>query len=77
MKEYLYLKLVDFRKSIGSLATLVELDIKDGVVGTVVFIFLNNPHNRVDAVYWERNGFCLLLKFLGPERFEIFPDATD
>ena len=46
-KVYLYPKPVDFQKSIDSLATLVELDIKIAVFDPVLFVFLNKPRNAV------------------------------
>jgi len=76
-KVYLYLKLVDFRKSINGLAALVELDIKVAVFDPVLFVFLNKPHNRMEILYWERNGFCLWLKRLESERFKTSPDVID
>jgi hypothetical protein len=45
-KVYLYPKPVDFRKSIGGLAALVELDIKVAVFDMVLFVFLNKPPSR-------------------------------
>ena len=76
-KVYLYPKPVDFRKSIDSLAALVELDIKVAVFDPVLFVFLNKPRNRVKILYWERNGFCLWLKRLESERFKTSPDCSD
>ncbi|QZP29690.1 IS66 family insertion sequence element accessory protein TnpB [Pseudomonas mosselii] len=76
-KVYLYPKPVDFRKSIDSLAALVELDIKVAVFDPVLFVFLNKPRNRVKILYWERNGFYLWLKRLDSERLKTSPDPTD
>ena len=72
-KVFLYPKPVDFRKSIDGLAALVELDIKVAVFDPVLFVFLNKTRNRVKILYWERNGFCLWLKRLDSERFNIRP----
>ncbi|MFH7395891.1 IS66 family insertion sequence element accessory protein TnpB [Pseudomonas syringae group genomosp. 7] len=56
---------------------MVELDIKVAVFDPVLFVFLNEPRNRVKILYWERNGFCLWLKRLESERFKTLPDVTD
>jgi len=50
---------VGFRKSIGGLTALVELDVKVRVFDPVLFVFLNKARNRINVLYWERNGFCL------------------
>lgn len=76
-KIYLYPKPVDFRKSIDGLAAVVELDTKVAVFDPVLIVFLNKPCNRVKILYCERNGFCLWLKRLEPERFKTSPDVTD
>ncbi|MCV4283506.1 IS66 family insertion sequence element accessory protein TnpB [Pseudomonas capsici] len=50
-KVYLYLKPVDFRKSIDGLAALVELDIKVSVFDPVLFVLLNKSRNGVKILY--------------------------
>ena len=74
-KVYLYPKPVDFRKSIDGLTALVELDIKVAVFDPVLFVFLNKARNRIKVLYWERNGFWLLMKRLEQDRF-IWPDEA-
>jgi transposase len=69
-KVYLHPKPVDFRKSIGGLAALVELYIKVAVFDRCFFVFPNRHRNRVQIRYWESNGFCLWLKRLESERFK-------
>ncbi|MOA45824.1 IS66 Orf2 like protein [compost metagenome] len=43
----------------------------------VLFVFLDKLRNRVNILYWERNGFCVWLKRLESERFKTSPDVTD
>ncbi|MBV4483803.1 IS66 family insertion sequence element accessory protein TnpB [Pseudomonas sp. SWRI124] len=50
-KVYLYLKPVDFRKSIDGLTAMVELDIKVAVFDPVLFVFLNRHRTRVKILY--------------------------
>ncbi len=50
-KIYLYPKPVSFRQSIDGLAALIELDIKLAVFDPVLFVFLNEPRNRVKTLY--------------------------
>jgi hypothetical protein len=59
--------------SIEGLCAFVELYIKVAVFDPVVFVFLNRHLNRerVKVLYWERNGFCLWLKRLESERFNL------
>lgn len=76
-RKSVYAKLVDLRKSIDGLATLVQLDITFAVFDPVLFVFLNKQRNRVKILYEERYGFCLWLKRLESECFKTWPDATD
>ena len=52
---YLYRSVVDFRKSIGGLSALVEQEL--------------GRRDKLKALYWHRNGFCLWYKRLEAERF--------
>lgn len=76
-KVYLCPKLVDFRKSIDGLSTLVELDINAAVFDPVLLVFFKRPRNKVKILNWERNGFWLWLKRLEAERFKAPPDSGD
>lgn len=50
-KVYLYPKPVNFRKSINSLAVLVELDIKVEAFNLVPFVLLNRSRGQVIILY--------------------------
>lgn len=60
---------VDFRKSIDGLAALVEQVFEANPFGTTLHVFTNARRNKIKALYWHRNGFCLWYKRLERERF--------
>ncbi|WP_256721037.1 IS66 family insertion sequence element accessory protein TnpB [Pseudomonas putida] len=67
-KVYLYLKPVHFRKPIGGLASLAELNVKLAVFDPVPFVFLNNLRNRVKVLCWSKTA-SVSGKHLGLGRF--------
>ena len=66
---YLYRQAVDFRKSIGGPSALVEQELGMKLFGDALYLFINRRHDKLKALYWHRNGFCLWYKRLEPERF--------
>ena len=66
---YLYRATVDMRKSIEGLATLVECELGQSPFGDALYVFTNRQRNKIKALYWHRNGFCLWYKRLEKERF--------
>ncbi len=66
---YLCREPIDFRKSIGGLSVLVELELKLDPFGQVLYVFINRQRNKIKVLYWHRNGFCLWLKRLESEKF--------
>lgn len=66
---YLCREPIDFRKSIGGLSVLVELELKLDPFGQALYVFINRQHNKIKVLYWHRNGFCLWLKRLESEKF--------
>lgn len=75
---YLYRGAVDFRKSIGGLSALVEQSLGMNLFGDALYVFINRRRDKIKALYWHRNGFCLWYKRLEAERF-AWPseDATE
>ncbi|MEQ1559539.1 MAG: IS66 family insertion sequence element accessory protein TnpB [Methyloglobulus sp.] len=73
---YICAKPVDFRKGMGSLAVLVEAQLKFDPFAEAVFVFSNRRLNAIKVLYWERNGFCLWQKRLEKDRF-IWPKANN
>ena len=60
---------VDFRKSIGGLSAMVEQSFGMNPFGTALHVFINRRRDKIKALYWHRNGFCLWYKRLERERF--------
>ena len=66
---YLYRPAIDFRKSIGGLSALVEQELGLNPFGDALYLFINRRRDKLKALYWHRNGFCLWNKRLEAERF--------
>ena len=69
---YLHRDIVDFRKSINGLATIVGEDMKLDLFGPYLFLFCNRRRDRLKVLYWDATGFALWYKRLGKDRF-IWP----
>lgn len=75
---YLYRPAIDFRKSIGGLSALVEQELGMNPFGDALYVFINRRRDKIKALYWHRNGFCLWYKRLEAERFAWPPaDALE
>lgn len=66
---YLCREPVDFRKSIGGLSALVEQELGLNPFGTALYVFINRQRDKLKALYWHRNGFCLWYKCVQREKF--------
>jgi len=66
---YLCREPVDFRKSINGLSALVQSQFSANPFGTSLHVFVSRRRDRIKALYWHRNGFCLWYKRLECERF--------
>jgi transposase len=66
---YLYRPAIDFRKSIGGLSAVVERELGLNPFGDGLYVFINRRRDKLKALYWHRNGFCLWYKRLEAERF--------
>jgi transposase len=61
--------MTDMRKSIGSLASLVENEIGVSPFTEDYFLFGNRKKNIIKILYWHMNGFALWTKRLEEDRF--------
>ncbi len=67
----------DMRKSIGTLASLVENEIGVSPFSEDYFLFSNRQKNIVKILYWHLNGFALWTKRLEKDRFPWPNTETD
>lgn len=61
--------ITDMRKSIGSLASLIEKQIEVSPFTEDYFLFSNRKKDIVKILYWHLNGFALWTKKLEKDRF--------
>lgn len=60
---------IDFRKSIDGLSVLVEQELRLNLFDSALYVFVNRHRNKIKALYWHRNGFCLWQKRLEADKF--------
>jgi transposase len=65
----------DMRKSYDSLSLLVQEALEMDPLSGYIFVFFNKRSDRMKALYWDRNGFCLWQKRLEKGHFRI-PSIT-
>jgi transposase len=74
---YLCREPIDFRKGIDGLSVFVELELALSPFANALYVFTNRAHNKVKALYWHRNGFCLWQKRLERDKFAWPKDADE
>lgn len=60
----------DLRKSFDGLAALVESEFSMQPNSGDLFVFLNKRKNQVRMLFWDRDGFCILMKRLEVGTFQ-------
>ncbi len=73
---YLALGITDMRKSINTLALLVEEQMQHNPLSGSLYAFCNRKRDIVKVLYWDRNGFCLWEKRLEKGRFS-WPESSE
>jgi transposase len=63
--------LVDMRKGIDGLRTLVDGALKKDPYEGHLFVFVGKSKDKVKILFWDRNGFVLYLKRLERGRFQL------
>jgi transposase len=64
VKLYLATEPTDSRKSFRGLSTLVEGTFGMSAMTGDLFVFLNRRGTQVRILFWDRDGFCILMKKL-------------
>lgn len=78
-KLWVYHGSVDLRKSYHSLSVLVEQELSRQAKSGDGFIFVNRRKTLAKVVWWDRTGWCLLLKRLSTGRYRVSgkPDVRE
>ena len=74
-RYYLYREPTDIRRSFDGLCGLVTARLGQNPMSGDVFIFINEPRNRMKLLKWEPGGFVLFYKRLERGTFEL-PDPV-
>ncbi|QJR79741.1 IS66 family insertion sequence element accessory protein TnpB [Alteromonas pelagimontana] len=67
---YLYMDIVDFRKSINGLIVVVEQQMQLNPFRDALFVFCNKKRDKLKILYWDKTGFVLWYKRLEKHRFK-------
>ena len=68
---WVYHGAVDLRKSYRSLCALVELDLNRRAKSGDGYIFVNRSRTLAKLLWWDRTGWCLLLKRLSASKYRV------
>jgi len=68
-KLFLYNSVVDLRKSYVGLCIIVKEELKRDLDEGDAFVFVNRRKNLAKVLWWDRTGWCLLIKRLTVGRF--------
>jgi transposase len=67
----IYNGVVDFRKSIDGLSTLVQEGLVENPFSKTLFLFFSRNKRKMKILYWDKNGFCLWMKRLEKDKFKL------
>ena len=68
-KVYIAREAQDFRKQIDGLSVQVQEVLELNPLSSHLFVFRNRARDKINVLYWDSNGFCLLYKRLSRGRF--------
>lgn len=70
-KVWVYHEAVDLRKSYNSLCGYVEQELLKDARSGDGYVFINRTKTLAKVLWWDRTGWCLLLKRLSTGRFRV------
>lgn len=66
----------DMRKSVNTLAVMIESEMQLNPFDKAFFIFCNRRNDTIKLLYYDKNGFCLWYKRLEDDRFKWPKDTS-
>ena len=75
-KVYISSANADMRKGIDCFASIVEQKFQLDPFSDAMFVFHNRSCDKIKALYWDGNGFCLLYKRIERGKFH-FPKSIN
>lgn len=66
---WLYHEAIDLRKSYCSLCSVVEKQLGRNSKSGEAFVFVNRSRTLAKVLWWDRTGWCLMLKKLSASKF--------
>ena len=76
VRIYVYTEAVDMRRGFDGLALIARDAMAQDPRSGTVFIFANRRTDRLKALWWDRNGYCVLYKRAHRAVFEL-PSKDD
>jgi len=70
-KIWVYHSVVDLRKSYHSLQQVVEAELEKDPSNGDSYVFINRSKTLAKVLWWDRTGWCLLLKKLSAGKFRV------
>ena len=76
MRVFVAVAPIDMRKSFDGLANAARSVVEQDPLSGHLFAFFNRRRTMMKAVYWDRNGYCLIAKRLERGTF-VLPAGDD
>lgn len=68
---------VDMRRGFDGLALVTRQTLREDPQSGALFVFINRRHDRLKALWWDKNGYCILYKRLHRAAFELPPTGSN